>query len=268
MKKISVVIPTYNREKTILRALHSVLDQSYGIYEVIVVDDASTDGTDKLVESIKDERIKYIKLEKNGGPSNARNRGAQLATGEWIAFQDSDDCWYRDKLEKQVEHLNNHPEYTMIYCMYQLYIDDAEGILIPQKPYSEIMEGDMLNTLLVKNVIGTPTILVNRERFMNAGGFSTDYKALEDWEFVVRFSKENLIGFVPEPLMNAYLLEGGVSSNQGAYFESRCRMLATYRKDMEKAGIFDVVMREIFVRAEHYNAVEGVKKIMMYYLTR
>lgn len=268
MEKISVVIPTYNREKTILRALQSVLDQSYEVHEVIVVDDASSDGTQNLIESVKDERIKYVKLEQNGGPSNARNTGARMASGDWIAFQDSDDCWDKNKLEKQMEHLSNHPEYAMIYCMYRLYIDDAEGVLVPQQPFAEVMEGDMFHTLLVKNTIGTPTMLVNKKRFMDIGGFSTDYKALEDWEFVIRFAKENLIGFVPEPLMNAYLLEGGVSSNQGAYFESRCKMLAEYRKDMEKAGVLDMVMREIFLRAEHYNAVESVKKIMMYYLTR
>lgn len=78
MEKISVVIPTYNREKTILRALKSVLEQSYEVYEVIVVDDASSDGTDKIIESIKDERIKYVKLDKNGGPSNARNVGGAI----------------------------------------------------------------------------------------------------------------------------------------------------------------------------------------------
>lgn len=195
--------------------------------------------------------------------------GVQLAIGDWVAFQDSDDYWYDDKLEKQMDYLHKHPQYNMVYCMYQVYFEGKEeGILFPQQPFPKVMEGEMLNTLLVQNVIDTPTILVNRRKFLDVGGFNTDYKALEDWEFVIRFTKENLIGFVSEPLMNSYLLKDGVSSKVGAYFESRCRMLATYRKDMENAGILDTVMRDIFVRAEQYNTVESVKKIMMYYLSR
>ncbi|MCI0564408.1 MAG: glycosyltransferase family 2 protein, partial [Nitrososphaera sp.] len=100
--RISVIIPAYNRVQTIRRAVQSTLDQTYTDIEVIVVDDASTDGTVEAVEAIKDPRIKVHRLSQNAGPSHARNCGIRLASGELVAFLDSDDAWLPRKLEKQV----------------------------------------------------------------------------------------------------------------------------------------------------------------------
>lgn len=101
---ISVILPTYNRKNTIKRAIDSVLNQTYKNIELIIVDDASSDGTLEFVSRQygEDERITYIINEENLGPSGARNVGVANAKGSWIAFQDSDDEWHMDKLEKQV----------------------------------------------------------------------------------------------------------------------------------------------------------------------
>ena len=93
MEKISVVIPTYNRSALIERAVNSVAMQTYENLEIIVVDDGSADDTETVVNSIKDSRIRYIKLPVNGGAANARNVGVEHATGSLVAFQDSDDYW-------------------------------------------------------------------------------------------------------------------------------------------------------------------------------
>ena len=102
---ISVVIPAYNRAKTINYCLDSVLRQTLGPLEVLVVDDCSTDGTVDIVRAYKDSRVRCIVLEKNSGAQAARNRGIREARGEWIAFQDSDDEWLPEKLEKQIAYL-------------------------------------------------------------------------------------------------------------------------------------------------------------------
>ena len=94
-----VIIPTYNREGTLLRAVNSVLSQSFTDLELIVVDDGSTDHTRELVESIKDNRLRYI-YQKNAGACAARNKGIDAAEGEFIAFQDSDDVWLKEKLAR------------------------------------------------------------------------------------------------------------------------------------------------------------------------
>jgi len=263
---VSVIIPTYNREKTIVRAIQSVLNQTYTNIEVIVVDDGSVDNTAEIVGNIKDKRVKYISLEQNSGPSNARNVGVQNAKGEWIAFQDSDDVWNENKLQKQITYANGNPQFSMVYCPYKLILSNNESYVVPSKFYKGTQEGDMLDSLLIQNIIGTPTILIRKDAFKEVGGFDVSYRALEDWELVLRIAQKYKIGFVSEVLVNAYLLNGGVSSNTGAYYESRCRMVAEYRNEMERLGIFNIVLKDIFERAEHRGILDEVKKLVMAYL--
>ena len=266
--KVSVVIPTYNREKTILRAIQSVLDQTYKDFEVIVIDDGSTDGTVDIVNSIEDDRVKYVVLEQNGGPSKARNTGVQIAEGEWIAFQDSDDCWYKTKLETQIKYIKDNPLYSLVYCMSMNHFQSGATLVVPAAPLPLVMEGEMLPTLLRRNVIDTPTMFMRKEAFVKVGGFDTAYNALEDWEFVIRFAKEYKIGYVSEILMDSYMLNDGVSSNIGAYYEGRCRMLGQYKTDMMKEGMLEQVMQDILVHAQSDGVLDGVKKMMMLYLSQ
>jgi glycosyltransferase involved in cell wall biosynthesis len=100
---VSVVIPTYNRASLLGRAIKSVLEQTYQDFEIIVVDDASTDNTEEVVRNLRDRRIRYLRHEKNRGGSAARNTGIRAAWGQYIAFQDSDDEWLPEKLKKQME---------------------------------------------------------------------------------------------------------------------------------------------------------------------
>ena len=265
-EKVSVIIPTYNRETTILRAVQSVLDQTYSNLEVLVIDDGSTDGTAEIVNGIVDERVKYIVLEKNGGPSNARNVGVQMAEGEWIAFQDSDDCWHKDKLEAQMAYAGEHPEYAMIYCMYNAILESGEQIIVPPKPWINPMEGNMVKTLLQRNMIGAPTVVAKRDAFLKINGFDTSYKALEDWDFAIRFANDYEIGFVPEALIDCYVSNSGVSSNTGAYYEARCKMLGYHKNLMIREGILETVMQDILMRAQSAGVADVVKKMMMMYL--
>lgn len=268
MEKVSVIIPTYNREKTILRAVNSVLEQTYTNLEVLVIDDGSTDGTADIVNSIPDDRIKYVVLEQNGGPSRARNIGVQMATGEWIAFQDSDDCWHNNKLELQMAYAKEHPGYSMIYCMYNAIMHYGQQVLVPSKPWPDIMEGNMMPTLLKRNVIGAPTVMAKRNAFLEVGGFDTSYRALEDWEFVIRFAREYQIGFVSKPLIDCYVSNSGVSSKFGAFYEAKCKMLATYKNEMIQEGVFEDVMCNILEQAQEAGILDTVKRMMMLYLSR
>jgi len=266
--KVSVIIPTYNREKTIENAIQSVLNQTYTNLEVLVIDDGSTDGTADIVKGIKNERVKYIALKKNGGASNARNVGVEMASGEWIAFQDSDDYWHSDKLEKQMEYYHSKPKYSLIYCMSNVDLGNNRYMIVPTDPLPEITEGNMLSTLLCRNLIDTPTMLMKKESFLEVGGFDTTYHALEDWEFVIRFASKYQIGFCTEVLMDSYMLSDGVSSNIGAYFEARCKMLGQYKNQMALEGVLESIMQDILLRADKEGVLESVKKIMMLYLSK
>ena len=189
-----------------------------------------------------------------------------MASGEWIAFQDSDDCWYKDKLEAQMAYAKEHPEFSMVYCMSMNHFQDGRELVIPHKPLPDIMEGNIMHTLLQRNVIDTPTMFIKRESFLELGGFDITYRALEDWEFVLRFSKIYKIGFCPQVLMDSYMLNDGVSSNAGAYYEARCKMIGQYKEVMMQEGVLETIMQDVLKRAYETGVAETVKKMMMLYL--
>ena len=267
MQKISVIIPTYNRCNTIERAVRSVLIQTYGELEVIVVDDGSTDRTEEIIRGIEDSRVKYYKKE-NGGVSSARNTGVRYADGDMIAFHDSDDSWREDKLEKQMEYWREHPEFAMVYCGYELHRDGRTSMMIPPAIDSKELEGDIFLALLKRNTIGAPTMVMRKNSFVAVGGFDESLKSLEDWEFVLRFAKQYQIGFVDEVLVDAFQTEGSISASFARHFEVRCKLIADYKEVMLQAGIFNEVVGDLFVSAEKCGILEQVKRMLMMYLQR
>lgn len=268
MKKISVIIPTYNRAQKIEKSIQSVLKQTYSNLEIIIVDDGSTDNTECVVKEIQDERIVYIKQPVNQGVSAARNAGVMSATADIIAFHDSDDYWHPDKLEKQMDYWKKHSEYNMIYCGYWLKGIDDSIISVPFEGTWGELEGNIYQTLLINNTIGAPTMLMRKESFMKVGGFDTSLRSLEDWEFAIRYSKYNEIGYVNEYLMDAYQTLGSVSSNIGAAFETRCKIITEHKEAYIKMGALDYIMQDLFICAQEADCLELVKKMLMLFWSR
>ena len=124
MPTVSVIIPTYNRRTYVQEAIDSVLAQTYPDYEIIVIDDGSTDGTDQVLHARYGDRIRYV-WQENQGESAARNRGIALARGEYIALLDSDDLWLPDKLAKQIPFLDSHP--GAVLALPQVWQINANG---------------------------------------------------------------------------------------------------------------------------------------------
>ena len=267
MKKVTVIIPTYNRASKISAAIHSVLQQTYTNIEVLIVDDGSTDNTQEVVEAIEDERVKYLKLNENKGVSAARNAGAEYAESEVIAFDDSDDLWRPDKLEKQMNYWKEHPEFSMIYSAYCMHRPE-DNYIVPDKNMVGDLEGDIFPWLLLRNSIGAPTMLMYRQCFLDVGGFDVTMRSMEDWDFAIRFAEKYMIGYVEEPLVDAAYSEGGVSSRAGAYYESRCKMIADYKEQMLAYGIFDAAVNDLFARAQHRDMLDTVKKMLLLFLSK
>jgi teichuronic acid biosynthesis glycosyltransferase TuaG len=155
---VSVIIPVFNDEAFLRQAIDSVLAQTYRDLELIVVDDASTDGTPRIVEGYG-EAVRFCRLEKNEGVAVARNTGLSLATGRYVAFLDSDDCWLPTKIEKQVACLKNHPTG---FCFTAYERMDSEGKHIKANlPFRQQVD----YRLLLKNtLIATSTVLIDRNR--------------------------------------------------------------------------------------------------------
>lgn len=199
---VSVVIPTYNRIDTLPAAIYSVLNQTYDNLELIVMDDGSEDGTEEYVKSISDKRVRYKRSDINLGPSAARNLGARVARGEYLAFQDSDDEWMPDKLEKQMGLMMESKEFSLVYCVFEKYRDGELLGYVPSKsvPYEE-KYGDLFVHLLLSPLISTQTIVVKRELFLEENGFNETLNSYEDYEFSLRIARKYRIGFVDESLV-------------------------------------------------------------------
>lgn len=177
---ISVIIPSYNSGRYICEAVDSVLSQSYTDYEIIVVDDGSTDNTRASLEKYKDS-IRYI-YQENRGLAGARNTGIKLAGGEYLQFLDADDIILPEKFEKQIHFLENNTHYDIVYCDYMFF--DADG----RKWKTERFRpgGDILYALIKDIFFPAHAPLFRREVIEKAGFFNEELRAVEDWEFWLR----------------------------------------------------------------------------------
>lgn len=139
---VSIIMPSYNTERFIADSIQSVLNQTYQNWELIIVDDCSTDNTDTVVASFTDSRIKYLKNEKNSGAAVSRNRALREAKGKWIAFLDSDDLWMPDKLDKQITFMKQH-DYKFSYTDYEKIDEESNKLNIFVSGPKEVTEKDM-----------------------------------------------------------------------------------------------------------------------------
>lgn len=184
MAKVSVIIPTFNREHVLAGALKSVLEQSYQNFEVIVVDDYSEDfeTTKKVVQSFDDPRFKYVYLDANRGPSGARNAALPFCNGDYISFLDSDDIFRPRKLEVHVEILENNPDVAMVYS--DEYVMDSNGEIskVPARAQrtQPLPSGFISKDFFMDSFIGTMTVTLRRSIFEEMGGFDESLLYNED----------------------------------------------------------------------------------------
>ena len=203
---ISVIIPTYNRSQYICEAIDGALEQTYKNIEIIVVDDGSTDST-KDVLTKYGSNVKYI-YQNNAGPSVARNSGIKQSKGELLAFLDSDDIWLPQKLEKQLELIQQSPNIGLVSC--GSYDIDSSGNIISKPIIRRNYENMdiLIKTLILRNVVGGGSIpLVRRECFDKLGLFSEDIIICEDRDMWIRIAKNYKIKFIEEPLIK-YRIHG------------------------------------------------------------
>ena len=185
---VSVIIPTYNRAHLIGRAIKSVLNQTYKDFELIIVDDSSTDNTEDIVRKYqkKDERIKYILHKKNRGGSVARNTGIKSSKGEYIAFLDSDDEWLCEKLEKQIRLFSSMPiKVGVLYCG-QYNFDDNIGI---ERLISCSFEGDVRIELFRGWCPSTPLLMIRKQCFDVIGFFDEQFSSFQEHDLCLRLSR-------------------------------------------------------------------------------
>lgn len=211
---VSVILPTYNRANTLRRAIDSVLTQTYRELELIVIDDGSTDETEALLSSYSDPRLKLLKPGRLGCAAKARNHGLKSARGEFVAFQDSDDVWMTDKLERQIAFAAQHPDAAFTTCGYILIHVDGRR---PRYYGAELLDKNRDVRSLFSGYgcqISTPTWLVRRERLVEVGGFDESFAMWEDWELSIRLEAgSSPVQSLNEPLVVSFVSKGSVNNN-------------------------------------------------------
>lgn len=201
--KISIVIPAYNRANVIGRAIKSVLLQTYDNFEIIVVDDGSTDNTKDIVESFADDRISYV-CQKNSGAPVARNTGLKIAKGKYIAFLDSDDEWLPTFLEAALQKFNSDSDISCVYCLTGKIFDNQ--ICLERDDY---LEGYIYKEALEQGFITSPTFLICKKScFDKIGEWDISLKCCQDDDICFRLAKYFKFGLVKE-IQAVYHTDGG-----------------------------------------------------------
>lgn len=207
---ISVIIPTYNRASLLKKAVESVLQQQDVELELLVVDDGSTDDTASVMASIQDPRVRYLPQAENKGACAARNVGVREARGEYVAFQDSDDLWHLDKLNKQLAYLQKTGA-DIVFCAMNRH-DELTGRTTFFPPEHTESREISYPDLLPYNLISTQTILGKRECFLETP-FDESFPRLQDWELVLRIAQKYRIWYDATPLVEAYVQNDSISRN-------------------------------------------------------
>jgi len=233
--RVSVIVPVYNRPAFVGEAIGSALAQECpGGLEVVAVDDGSTDETPRVLADLAaaDARVRVIRQE-NAGPAHARNRAMREARGELLALLDSDDAWLPGKLAAQVALLDAHPGAAFAHSDVDEFWEDGEGAWTRRPP---IVSGDVLRTLLRRNVIHTMTVVLRRSVIEEVGDFDPDYPPCEDWDLWLRICARHPVVGDPERRVRVRVHDGGISSDPLVVYRQATRLLAAAAERLRDEG--------------------------------
>lgn len=253
---ISIITPTYNREAFLPAAIESVLAQSYKEFELIIVDDGSTDNSRELINTYaeKDSRVRYL-YQENQRQSVARNYALSIAKGDFICFLDSDNYWPHDKLEKSLKAFEQYPDADIVYgdC---ITIDEQGSEL--HRNNMRRYSGKIAALLLKDNFVSMNTTMTRRKCFNEMGGMSGKRRVADDYDLWLKFSARYRFQYIPDFLAYYRVMENQISSNKKLRFETNENIildfLAAYpdvvNEQEKKAGLTAFYTR----KARHYAA--------------
>ena len=247
MPKVSVIIPAYNAMTYLPQTVESVLKQTFTDFEIIIVNDGSSDEIEQWVDTITDNRVKLVS-QKNQGTAAARNTGIADAKGEYIAFLDSDDLWEASNLEKQVHCLDKNPDVGLVYVWVKSI--DAKGNYLGQI-YGNDPEGYVWEKLLQENIIRSGSAaMVRRVCFEKSGVFDQNIKLAEDWEMWIRIARNYSFAVIKEPLVSYRFHANNKSQN-------RIKGIDKFRLIIEKS-FQSVPFELLYLRNKSYSRINFI----------
>lgn len=217
---VSVLTITRNRGNLLRRCISSVLSQTYTNIEHVIVDGASDDNTDEVVDSFKDDRLKFHKLDYNWPLKKTSDYGISLCKGKYITFLDSDDEYLPSKIEKQVDLIESlREDYGLVYCWMTYFDNNTHEVLKYHKPE---LRGYVADKTVGGPVLsGTPTLLFRSEVIRDLDGWKSqdEIGIISDWELCARATQKYKVDYVPESLVNVYINHGVVRQSESAYYK-------------------------------------------------
>jgi cellulose synthase/poly-beta-1,6-N-acetylglucosamine synthase-like glycosyltransferase len=231
--KVSVILAVYNGERTIRETIHSLLAQTCRDFEIIVADDGSTDETARVLDSIKDSRLRVLRLDRNLGRSAARNAAVQESRGKYIAMMDADDLSYPRRLEMEADFLDSHPEIAL--CGSWAHLIEVSGMKLEWRKLCDPVE--IKRTMLRSNPFIHCTAMLRRSVFEEMGGFNETMRASEDYDLYLRVAAKYKAANIPE-FLATYRANSSFSYRLREQWEqSRVRLRAVLRYGYPKSEL-------------------------------
>ncbi len=268
MPQFSVVIPTYNRSREVQRAIESVLRQTLGDFEVLVMDDGSSDDTKDAVARYEDSRVRYVWEENSGGPARPRNRGVALATGEWVCFLDADDWWQPSKLEACASRIG--PAVDVLYHDMTIVTDVStlrvRGSVGSWQVVSPVFE----HLLMGGNALATSSVVARRSLLSAVGGFDESRRmiAAEDYNLWLRLAKRTDKFLYVDESLGYYLdNDSGISRKDmsgctACAIEEFLPALTAQQVGYLNAGICYLEGRHAFLGKDYAKALASLKTVL------
>ena len=211
---VSVIMPVRNRETSVYTAIESVLTQTYKNLELIVVDDGSSDNTIKVLSSCTDCRLVLLRNKSPRGAAVSRNIGIKKARGSLIAFNDSDDFWFHNRLKLAVDVLTSKPEVVGVFSD-AIQVGPAMCRILP-KHKKKYTEENQFSLLLWRNLVDTPSLTVRAQTLKQVGGFTPDLPRFQDWDLALRICQIGVLHYLPIPLYLSNITEGSITGDLNA----------------------------------------------------
>ncbi len=223
---VSVIVPVFNRQDYVAETIESIVKQTYKNIEIIIINDGSTDDSEKIIRTFQSQYPDAINIidQQNQGQVKARNNGLKIARGEFIAFLDSDDVWALDKIEKQIPLFTD--KVGLIYSGVE-YID-TWGNAIGSEQCDQDIKGAVYERLIVKNRMTGGTVIVKNEALKKVGLFDETLEAAENWDLWIRVTQFYEVDFVDEALLKYRKHSGNMSSNNTLMLDATHSILEKY----------------------------------------
>lgn len=246
------------------------MGQTYQDLEIIIADDRSTDDTRDLVRHLSEEdhRISYVTNDDVRGAAGARNTGIMHASGEYITFQDSDDYYVPEKIEKLLHELNRHPECCFCYSRFRKELPDGRYYIYPLPDMTaDDLSGDIYTEVLHENLIACPTLLIQHEFLDATGYFDTAMIANEDYDLAVRIAGESPAAFVDEVLLISPTTPESLSLDVRKSLSSSCQFVLKHKNELLRTGTLNHRLERILTDAQQNGLLAEIEplleKIMM-----